>query len=401
MKRLVGAVSTVVCVLLVGACTTSGLGPPPPPVSLPATPLDGWVRVATAFSSTPSEGLAPIHVSANGQFIVYETDDVLPGDTDLHPNQRNLYLLDRDTGIHHLIRDWLAEADDVGDDGTVVVRYREGAVTPLVSGVYTIAGGLVPLTLPSSPVGCDVRVDDGGTGFELHCDGTDTQATGLYTFDVGDAVATPVVVAEGLPANRRIFVDTSPNHRYLEVGSNEGPGVWVYDDQTDTLFPNTIVSQLQAPYNVTEFFLNPYSGVFDDGRLLLDITVWGFFNLDANLMAWYDPRTGGIETFVGYGHASPGSAVQGTDFFVYSDWTREIGRHFWREGRAGQLDIDVILGTFSSPTARWLIPDNSALYRVTAGGDVIVASAQPLDPNDTSPGVGIYVREGPLPPPPQ
>ena len=401
MKRLVGTALTVLCVLSAAACTTSGgTGQAPPPQSLPATPLDGWVRVATVFSTSPVEGYATMRVSPNGQFIVYETDDVLPGDTDAHPNQRNLYLLDRSTGIHHLIRDWLATASDVGDDGRVVVSYREGAVTPLLTGTYTIADGIVPLTLPSSPVDCTPRLEDGGTGFELGCNGTDTQATGLYRFDAGDAVATPVAVAEGLPVDKRIFVGTSPNRRYLEIGSSEGPGRWVYDDQTDTLFPHTIIPTLQVPYFLTEYFINPSVGVFDDGRFLLDITRWGS-DLEAKQMAWYDPRTGDIEKIVGYGNASTGSAVHGTDFFVYADWTREIGRHFWGEGRAGQLDIDTILGTFSSPTARWLIPDNAALQSVTAGGDVIVSSALPLDPNNTSSGVGIFVREGPLPAPPQ
>ncbi|HKY16164.1 MAG TPA: hypothetical protein VJM33_14655, partial [Microthrixaceae bacterium] len=220
-------------------------------------------------------------------------------------------------------------------------------------------------------------------------------------FDVGDPVAAPVAVADGLPADKRIFVGTSPNRRYLEIASSEGPGRWVYDDQTDTLFPHTIIPVLQAPYGITEYWLNTGAGVFDDGRMLVDVTVWGIINLDANVMAWFDPRTGGMEQLVGYGHASPGSVVHPTDYFVYSDWTREIGRHFWREGRAGQLDLDTILGTLSSPTARWLIPDKSGLYMVTGDGDVIVSSAQPLDPNDISPGVGIYVREGPLPPPPQ
>ena len=391
MKKWVGIVAAAVCISLMAGCTTSK---PPPQQALPATPLDGWVRVATPLSA--ASGLIQVNVSPNGRYIVYETTEVRPGDTDAHPNQSNLYLLDRSTGDYHLIRDWLADTWDVTDDGRVLVTYQENTFTESHYAIYTIPGGLgTPFDRP--PGSCDIRLEEGGTGLELLCRGNGTEPAGIYRFDPGDTDATPVQVTVGLSDDMKVR-GNSPNRRYLLIGSNQTDATWVYDDQTDTLLPFTIDQPLTLPINVTQHHLG--GAVFDDGRRLITSLVWGT-NLDAVHTGWYDPRTGTIEYMSNYGAASIGDAIAGTDYLVLTDYTREIGRHYEFDERAtNDKDTDTILGTFSSPTTRWLLPYQSGVLAVTADDDIIVQSTQPLDPNDTSPGIGIYVREGPLPPPP-
>ena len=108
---------------------------------------------------------------------------------------------------------------EVRDDGAVVVSYTES--TKPLQPASTIGGGLVPLTLPTSPTGFDLTFETGGPGFLLHCDGTDTQALGLYRFDRGGAAATPVAVVAGLPPGSDTCSASHRTGEYFEVGDDD------------------------------------------------------------------------------------------------------------------------------------------------------------------------------------
>jgi hypothetical protein len=359
--------------------------------------LDGWTTIGRAWSDGQNAPL--VQVSPNAQFVTYETDATLGSDVDPHPHERNLYELDRSTGINHLIATWLTSALQVRDDGAVLVSYRDTAVSPLQSGVYTLDAGVAPIATPTWPTGCKIGFETGGPGYELRCDGTDTQPVGLYRFDSGDATATPVVTADGLPTSQRTFFSVSANHRYLEVGSVnhpfagiEAPHV-VYDEVAGTMLPNQFIEA----GNLSLLIQGTTSDradlpVGDDGRLLVGSQTYNGGNFEGSRLYWFDPHDGTRVRRSEFNNVILGPRV-GVNTFFYSDVWAKIGRAATADiGTPGIIDL-------SSATTRWQLPASPNDFPAGVGpdGDVIATGPPTTNPGDASAGVDIVVRNGPLP----
>jgi hypothetical protein len=359
--------------------------------------LDGWTTIGRAWSD--GQNAFYVTVSPNAQFVAYETDATFGSDVDPHPHERNLYELDRSTGINHLIATWLTSAVEVRDDGAVVVSYRDTAVSPLQSGLYTLDGGVTPIPTPTWPTGCKIGFETGGPGYELQCDGTDTQPVGLYRFDSGDTTATPVATADGLPTSQRTFFSVSANHRYLEVGSVNYPfgGInaphFVYDVVAGTMLPNhyTVAGNLSLLQQGTTSDRSDLP-VGDDGRLLVGSQSYNSGNFAGSRLYWYDPHDGTRVRRTEFDNVILGQRV-GVNTFFYSNVWAEVG-HPAGSGYATQGIIDL-----SAATTRWQLP--ASPYYVPAGvgpdGDVIVTGPPGTNSGDAEAGVDILVRSGPLP----
>jgi hypothetical protein len=417
MRRLLVAV--VVLGVVGVSCTTGGTGGGGGGgVTLPPAPLlDGWVKIGRApFSAivgdtpvgpTSSQGIPDVRVSPNGRYVVWETDETFAPDVDSDPSQSNLYELDRDTGVHHLIASSLATGLDVRDDGAVLVSYRSSPVDVLHRGVYTVDTGIVALSVPMDPTGCRMRFERGGTGFELRCNATATRALGLYRFDIGDVAATPVAVVPNLPSDRWTFVSVSANHQYVEY-SDENSDLghyWVYDEQSAATLPYrfvTLATSVSQPTNTAYQFRNheQYTEagipVGDDGRLAITRGIITTVVTSEREM-WFDPHDGSRTPWVGFPTAmAAAGSYPGTNYFLYMDDSGLIGHNFILDHV--EPPEPLILGDLNSPTIRWQLPYYfPSVVNVDPDGDVFATSAATTAPGETYPEVDVMMRVGPLP----
>jgi hypothetical protein len=360
-------------------------------------PLDGWTKIARAWSD--GSGGFFVHVSPNTQFVVYETDATLGSDVDPYPTQRNLYELDRSTGLNHLIAPAFASAVDVRDDGAVLVEYRDSPSTALHPGIFTIDGGLVAFVAPTWPTGCAMGFENGGPGLELGCDGTDTQATGLYRFDVGDTNATPVATVDGLPPEERHFFGISPNRRYLEVGAINVNYVgddrhYVYDTVAGTVAP----SQFWAACDLIRLangtcWTRTQLPVADDGRLLIWSQTASGGTFLGDRLWWFDPSSGHRDEITEFDNVLPGTFFGGSTLFSGGDDSLKVNHPF-----NANLGTN-ILADLASPSRRWQVPTppGAAILAVSPGGDVVGVANSTTEPGESPAGADIVLREGPLP----
>jgi hypothetical protein len=416
MKRAWLIAAVLMVLGFVGASCTAAQGPPD---YLPTTPLGGFTKIARTNGSacTGTAFCAAVVASPNTRYVAYLTDETIPPDVDPLPGDRNLYLLDRTTGDHHLVSPGFGEdapypytTFSVSDDGAVLVMSPTTDPSVYTYALYTIGTGLVPLVVPTDVTGCRrPQFEAGGHGLQMLCNGSDTQPLGLFRFDAGDVTATPVAVVSGLAADRRQAVTISPNHRYFLVGdptyqcnflletclpNNE----WVYDAQTATLLPfpysNTDLGSLQFLFvNVRTTYGEGPDYLGNDGRIRFHNE--GFSaTLDAEQEMWFDPNTGRFTQMDGFPPLYTLTDVPGSNYFLYDDFTREIGHNYRLERRTPS--VLTILGDFASPSTRFTLPYDNVV-KVSSAGDVLILSNATTQPGDLEPGVDILVRNGPLP----
>jgi hypothetical protein len=396
--------------LVVASCTAS---PPAPPDYWPTTPLDGWVKIARSNGAGAS-------MSPSTRYLAYLTDQTFPPDVDPLPNDQNLYLLDRFTGTHYLVSPGLGPDAPapyttwtVNDDGEVLMRTPD--VDPSFSdySLFTIGGGVVPLSIPANVAKCVPQFETSGTGFKTLCNGTGPE--GLYHFEAGDVTATPVAVLPDPPPDGRLVVNISPNHRYFllkdpptdcNIILNNCPpdNRWVYDSQTNTTAPfpysDTPLGSLQfLSVNVRSTGTEGPDYLGDDGRIRYHNEGFGLPDLEAEQELWFNPNTGRSTALDGFPPMWTFGDAQGTKYFIYDDYTREIGHNYRLEGRSPS--VLTVLGDYTSPHSRWVPTLNIGIGTPTPNGDIVGFGHDiTTQPGDVHPGEDIYVRSGPLPPSP-
>jgi hypothetical protein len=373
--------------------------------------LDGFTTVARVWVGTqPYSGQGPdengpfVKISPNAQYITYETDATLGSDVDPLPDARNLYELDRSTGVNHLISPGGASALDVRDDGAVLVSYDAGFSS---LGIYTIDGGVVPFARPTSPPLGSVYVqsglfhfETGGTGIDMLTDGSDTQPGGLYRFDAGDVTATPVatvppgtVVPDPYPTIRPTVMSVSPNHRYIEL-RNSGGVHYVDDTVTATLLPNSLQEDAGLLTLTGTVWNRANQPVTDDGLLLVfsQSSLGGVYT--GGHMAWFNPADGTRTVIAGLNDVGTdqGWPYQGSTVYGGADFSSSVGTQFKFLLKPG---IPVLVEL--APFHKWGLPAGSGVLGVGPNGDVVLVGPTTTEPGDTSAGADILVREGPLP----
>jgi hypothetical protein len=277
-----------------------------------------------------------------------------------------------------------------------LVRYRLFVGDPIRMGLYTADGGIQQLTLPTWPVGCDIGFEPVVSGFQMRCDGTDTQALGLYHFDEGDTSGTPVAVADTLVPEPHQFLSVSNNQRYLEVGGSDTTSQdEVYDVVTHTLLPHQFTEAINIPLNTIEL-TRVSAPVSDDGHLLIEVRSYSAV-LQSYRLESFDPNTGMRSPVQGYPNLQAIWFDSHSSLFGYLDETAELGQPSPLLVNR-QVNAPPILGDMANPSHRWALPDvDLEILGVSPNGDIVVESSAPLDPSDTSPGPAVYVHEGPLP----
>jgi hypothetical protein len=345
-----------------------------------------------------------VKVSPNAQYITYETDATLGSDVDPLPDERNLYELDRSTGVNHLISPGGASALDVRDDGAVLVSYDAGFSS---LGIYTIDGGVVPFTRPTSPplgtgyvYSGHLSFETGGPGVDMLSDGSDTQPGGLYRFDAGDVTATPVatvppgtVVPDPYPTIVPEVLGVSQNHRYIEL-RNSGGVHYVDDTVTATLLPNALKEDAGLLTLTGTVWNRANQPVTDDGLLLVSSmsSVGGVFT--GGHMGWFNPADGTRTSISGLTNVGTvqGWPYQGSTVFGGADFSSSVGTQFkflLKPGASVLVEL--------APLHKWGLPAGSGVADVGPNGDVVLVGPTTTEPGDTEAGADILVREGPLP----